>query len=185
MHSEPYKIFKKILNNEKDFLSFNAIDGNIGPFRKYMNSYWDWGPHCLSLCLDLMGKPLSGSLQTSLNHYKNGKNYTIKLKFENGKKANLTFGNSMKEKIRFFQVKLANNKGKLTFNDLANKKVYRSLDLNNKYFKYNNKEPLVSVVEEFIQNIVSGNPNTKSLKLNYEMVYILETLFFNKSAKFV
>ena len=32
------------------------MGGNYGPFRMDVSSLWDWGPHDLSMCLEIIGK---------------------------------------------------------------------------------------------------------------------------------
>ena len=185
IYSEAFKVFKKISENETHLSQFNSFDGNKGPYRKYMNSYWDWGPHSLSLCLSIMGIPVSGDLKKIENCEELGCNYEINLKFKNGSVATLFFGNAMEKKIRSFEVKLFKNKGILVFDDLADKKVYKKIDNNNvEYFKYNVKKPLTSVLNKFSKNIVNNNYDSQSLDLNRAIVYILETLYLNKRAKF-
>ena len=49
-----YKILMENSNNNLEIKSIYTIGGDYGPFRKNISSLWDWGPHDLAMCLDIM-----------------------------------------------------------------------------------------------------------------------------------
>jgi len=51
-----YQALKRILADVREPIRFILTEGmNFGPFRTDVPALWDWGPHDVSLCLDVMG----------------------------------------------------------------------------------------------------------------------------------
>jgi len=82
--------------------------GSWGPFRPDAAVLWDWGPHDVALCLDLMGeKPQSVSARIKeVRHTPDGDGQAIALQltFANGLKADIELSNLLDRKKRFFAV---------------------------------------------------------------------------------
>ena len=78
--------------------------GSWGPFRKDTPPLWDYGPHDLALCLDLMGEEPSSAEAHEDDSRESGEGYgqivTMKLGFPEGGGAALTVGNLMAGKRR-------------------------------------------------------------------------------------
>jgi predicted dehydrogenase len=75
--------------------------GGYGPFRDYP-SLWDWGPHDVSMCLALFGKPPDDVEAVRYNHSP-GVVDVLSLGFGESR-AVLRFGNGMASKVRRFSV---------------------------------------------------------------------------------
>lgn len=185
LYSEAFKVFRNQIKNKKSILKFNSFDGNKGPYRKYINSYWDWGSHSLSLCLKLMGNPISGNLKKLDVNNKDAQNYELNLNFKNNRNAKLIFGNDMKTKIRYFELAFVGQHEKLIFNDVSTHKVFKKInnDIIEKY-EYKQTDALVSVLNRFYTNITEKQCNLRSLELNYYITYILESLLQKNIFKF-
>jgi len=100
--------------------------GNYGPYRPDTPVLWDWGPHDVALCLDLLGampervranvaerRPVEGTV---------GEIIEMSLEFSGGVRAEIRFGNLM-PKRRWFAVHL--EKAVLIYDDLAPAKLTR------------------------------------------------------------
>jgi predicted dehydrogenase len=104
-----------------------SVGGNRGPFRKDASALWDYGPHDLALCLDLLGaSPARISAervasQSTEEGY--GEVVSLSLEFAGGVRAEISAGNLMDEKRRRFAVWL--EKGALVFDDLAEHPLMR------------------------------------------------------------
>lgn len=82
--------------------------GNWGPFRPDAPVLWDWGPHDVAMCLDLMGqmpKSLSARLQESRHTDEgDGQSLALQLIFPNGVRADIELSNLLQKKKRFLAV---------------------------------------------------------------------------------
>ena len=85
-----------------------SAGGNLGPFRKDMSPLWDYGPHDVAMCLDLIGeKPVSVRAERTESSEKtgcSGENLALRLNFPDGVVAETAVGNLMEPKRRFFAV---------------------------------------------------------------------------------
>jgi predicted dehydrogenase len=95
--------------------------GNYGPFREDTTSLWDFGPHDLSLCIDLMGGAplrLAARLEeTRQTPEGRGENYALELEFPGGVRAVIRVGKIFPEKRRRFEAWFEGCA--LVFDDLA------------------------------------------------------------------
>ena len=185
LYSEAFKVFQNKLKSKKLIKKFNSYDGNKGPYRNYMNAAWDWGPHSLSMCISIMGYPISANLKELDHSCQLGQNFKLNLNFKNGSAATLIFGNAMKKKIRYFEVEFVNKNERLVFNDRVTKKIFKKTKHGAiQYYNYDKTDPLVSVLNNFYQNVVEKTFDFSSLKLNYVIVSILESLLLKNTLEF-
>jgi predicted dehydrogenase len=79
--------------------------GNQGPVRPDASVLWDWGPHDVAMCLDLMGeKPTSVSARLCERcqvEGGEGESIALQLTFAGGVKADIELSNMLKKKKRF------------------------------------------------------------------------------------
>ncbi len=101
--------------------------GNRGPFRKDASALWDYGPHDLALCLDLLGaSPARITAERVVSQSTEegyGEVVSLALEFAGGIRAEISAGNLMDEKRRRFAVWF--EKGALVFDDLAGHPLVR------------------------------------------------------------
>jgi predicted dehydrogenase len=77
----------------------------FGPFRSHTNALWDWGPHDVSLCLDLMGKEPTTIAATGIDFPDNhDEHFNLELSFANGCRTWHSFGRLGAQKRRTLQV---------------------------------------------------------------------------------
>jgi predicted dehydrogenase len=127
--------------------------GNWGPFRPDYNALWDYAPHDLSMCLDLLGTlPTKVKLQDE---------YVLTLEFPSDVRATIKVSNRLREKVRRLSIECAS--GKLVFDDLAQKKSTEDM-------------PLRRAVQAFVDGIRGGPRDMFGLKLGVEIVRILASV---------
>ena len=87
---------KYYIAKQKKLNSIIAIAGNYGPFRNDVSPLWDWAPHDIAMCLDIMGEfpsKISAHFSKQEEKNKNQFNVSINLSFKNDKFAVLNVGN--------------------------------------------------------------------------------------------
>ena len=106
-----FRFLKNHISKRLDLISIYTLSGNYGPFRKDVSSLWDWAPHDLSMCLDLIGEmPLKiDSKFTKKSETNNfNSNININLRFKKNIYAELNIGNLMQFKERFLRLDFTN-----------------------------------------------------------------------------
>src|SRR5262245_34852865 len=62
LYHPAYRALKALAPRYGAILGIDAEAGNLGPYRSDVPVLWDWGPHDVALCLDLLGtKPARSS----------------------------------------------------------------------------------------------------------------------------
>lgn len=97
-------------------MSIRSIGGNRGPVRPSVPPLWDYGPHDLSMCLDLAGR-MPSSIKGARRRSGEGEIIDLHLAFPGGTEAHLTFGNGFEAKARNLTV--LRGGVELRFNDLG------------------------------------------------------------------
>ena len=188
-----YRLLKKEIKNTFDIKSINSLGGNNGPFRKDVSSLWDWGPHDLSMCLDIFDEfPLEIRAEYIDKDFRDGiesSNIKIVLNFKNDKYAEIKIGNLMKNKKRMLEInfedftyvfdpikhKKIKKKKNHKFEKISQIKTFDSIDLT--------KSPLENLINEFIDDITSAKIETKDMNLAINVVNILEEIDKNLNSK--
>ena len=141
--------------------SIQCEDGNWGPFRSY-SALWDYGPHSVSLCLDLLrGLPVSVTIQQLESHMIDGGfggSYRIAIGFAHGMQASIRVSNLMQTKTRRFTAVFDTHE--LIFDDLAVDKLVR-LERSTgaiRVIAIEPTSPLSLAVQSFVLGI-QGNPS--------------------------
>ena len=159
-------------------LRVRSIGGNRGPYRKDVNGLWDYGPHDVSMCLDLVGEEpvaVHGEVASLAGPDARGMAVEARLAFPGGARASLTFGNGLKEKRRVFEVQAAN--GALLYDDLAEAKlIERDHRGRGQAVRISPVPPLTRAVLAFCDAIVSGRRQDPSLYLGVAVVETLERI---------
>ena len=101
-----------------------SAGGNHGPFRSYVSSLWDYGPHDLAMAMELMGdKPeiLAAREENLAASPEGAQNFQISTEFRGGVRHEFRVGNFFEAKTRWFAVGLGDEV--VIFNDLAERKL--------------------------------------------------------------
>jgi predicted dehydrogenase len=147
--------------------SIQSEGGNRGPFRPNYNALWDYGPHDIAMCLDLLQKPplrvACKAAETS-----EGGNYELDLQFPADVRASIRVGNLASTKVRRFAAQCENNT--LVFDDLSPDK----LRLDGVPIPVADTLPLAVAIQTFVNGIRHGATERFGLDLAIEVIRALD-----------
>jgi len=159
-------------------LRIRSLGGNRGPIRADVDGLWDYGPHDVSLCLDLVGcepAAVQAHALAGAGDAGGGIGVTARLEFPGDVVAELTFGNGLPEKRRRFEVE--GKDGALLYDDLAEPKlVERDSHGRLNPISVSPTPPLSRAVLAFRDAILSGCREHPSLRLGVSVVETLERI---------
>ena len=152
--------------------------GNAGPFRPDAPVLWDYGPHDVAMCLDLVGEaPIRVSAQRLDRRRVGtavGETVRLVLEFASGATADLTLSNILDRRVRTLSVETGSER--LVFDDAGETKVYREqVDGSGlrEAIPFVAESPLKVVVREFVEAINRGTPTDRDAELATEVVVTL------------
>ena len=160
--------------------SINFIDSkgcNYGPFRKNIPVLWDWGPHDLYMCLDLINDfpKIIDVKKTSLNSREiNGELITVDMEFSKHTKTTSTFGNIHKPKERY--LKIHTDKGIIIFDDCSNNSLILKDKDKDKIYKVNDEPPLNRVIKYFINGLKGKIGRRFGVNLGFDVVNAISNI---------
>ena len=152
--------------------------GSSGPFRSHTPPLWDYGPHDLSMCLDIAHEyPIqvsSSIVHSEINKDRLEEVWKLDLEFSNGVHTTSIVGNGMKRKTR--RIEVIGEKGKLIFDNFDNEKLIMHQDSGNVNIPIpeKNKLPLDIAIETFSNAIAGKQDSRLGLTLGANIVTILE-----------
>jgi predicted dehydrogenase len=147
--------------------SIQSEGGNRGPFRPNYSALWDYGPHDISMCLDLLQKP-PRNVACKASETSEGGNYELDLQFPSDVHASIKVGNLAGTKVRRFTTHCDNNT--LVFDDLSTDK----LRLDGVLIPVVDTPPLAVAVDTFANGIRYGATERFGLDLAVEVVRALD-----------
>ena len=158
-----------------------SVGGNWGPFRRDMTPMWDYAPHDLAMCLDLLGagpsRVAARVLQREYTAEGYGEVVAIDLAFPSGVQAVIEVGNIMTEKHRRFEVRF--DQFVLVYDDLALAKLTvgelgpdGALE-NVSPIHIAATPPIVNQVRSFSDSIAAAQTSDSSLELGVAIVEVL------------
>ena len=123
--SPAFQLLKRLSPSLGRITGIVSAGGRHGPFRSDTPALWDWGPHDVSMILDVTGsEPLRVSgRRTSRTAVEVGgfaENFEIDLEFREGVRARITVGNALAP-VRRFEV--IHEQGTLIYDDLGKRKL--------------------------------------------------------------
>ncbi|MGE4218805.1 MAG: Gfo/Idh/MocA family protein [Alphaproteobacteria bacterium] len=99
-----YRAMRAALLGSGPIRRIDSVGGNRGPFRPACPPLWDYGPHDLSLCLDLAQSPVTGLRARRIDRAAlpegAGEIVELDLGFQSGVRASIRCGNLMHPKTR-------------------------------------------------------------------------------------
>lgn len=166
----------------------DSAGGNRGPFRPDVSALWDYGPHDIALCLDLLGEaPASVGAERRLagdTEEGCGEVLSLRLGFPGGVAAAITIGNLMPQKRRRFAVYFDDSV--LVLDDLAEHKLMMHrfkwmspVDLGDRDLgpglpvPVPADLPLTRVVRTFIDGLRGGSRESFGVGLGVQVVRVL------------
>ena len=149
----------------------HAVMGNHGPYRTDAPVLWDWAPHGVAMCLDLLGTAMpevtAERAETRTVEGIVGEILDLHLRFPGGAEAGIRVGNIMDKTCRFDVVA---DGASLVFDDLAEDKLKvhpgGSVEVPA-------RSPLAVVVEEFAEAIGTGGNDWTGLDLGVAVTRVL------------
>lgn len=159
-----------------------AKAGNRGPYRCDVTAIWDWGPHDIAMCLDLLNsnpkEVIARRLEARRTNRGYSENFFIRLTFPGDVIADIQVGTLM-NKTRQFAIWY--DKFALFFDDLAVYKLtihpsdadFVDLKCSGEAVQISEELPLTNVVKTFMEAITVGARDAYSLNLGVRVVSVL------------
>ncbi len=151
--------------------AIRSSGGNWGPFRAEMPVLWDWGPHDISMCIDLMagmpGTVSASRVRAEQTPQGRGEKLRLGLSFATTR-AEIEIGNIMPARVRRFEVEFAGTT--VVIDDTAEHK----LRCGGRAVPIRGTPPLTAVIDAFVDAIAADSFDTDSLELALQVVETLE-----------
>jgi predicted dehydrogenase len=172
-----YRALRAELHGRR-LLTITAQAGNDGPLRSDASVLWDYGPHDVAMCLDLVGETPTGISATRVEGRQVGDAFgeiiELRLEFPSGTKAELSLSNLLRNRTRYFSVVTGSDQ--LVFDDSGEDRVYREPSRTageRRPIPYAAELPLTVAVREFGEAIVAKRPDEKAIQLAVDVVAVL------------
>lgn len=174
-----YLELKKRLPDLGPVLSIEAAGGNFGPFRADTPVLWDWGPHDVAMCCDLMGgtpRNIEGRrVERRIVDGAVGETIDLALIFDGGIRASIRIGNLMNRKTRYFKVDTTS--GSLVYDgQAADMLIFVPPGGNgdSQPVEIESETPLSNIVRHFVSTIRGGVPRIEDSRFGVEVVRVLD-----------
>jgi predicted dehydrogenase len=172
LFSPAFRSLKDLARRHGSVREIRSEASNHGPYRRDVSVLWDWGPHDVAMCLDLMQEfPASAVCTVQESSARDGgmaESITIALSFPSGVPAQIALSNA-KNKARRFTVRCAD--AELVYDDLGEHK----LCVNGMPMQISAEAPLTVAVREFAAAIASGKKQAGGLDIGVSVVEVLES----------
>lgn len=149
--------------------------GNWGPFRSDVSALWDYAPHDVAMCIELLeATPTRISAKREVHEKTErgfGDRYLINLTFPRNITAEIRTGNLLRPKRRWLEVQ--GDKGALYLDDLADDKLTHRTGKKETALTHDAERPLTTQVREFVSAARFGHADTTSVQLGREVVEVL------------
>jgi predicted dehydrogenase len=162
-----YRELKRLLAELGPIRSIQSEGGNHGPFRPNYNALWDYGPHDIAMCLDLI-QTLPLHVACKASETSEGGNYELDLQFPSDVRASIKVGNLVSTKVRRLTVQCENNI--LVFDDLSTHK----LQLDGAPIPVADTPPLAVAIKLFANGMRHGATEYFGLDLAVEVTRVLD-----------
>ena len=162
-----YLEMKRLSSQLGPIRSIQSEGGNQGPVRPNYTALWDYGPHDLAMCLDLM-KSAPQSVACRASETNRGGTYELDVSFPGHVRAAIKVGNQASAKVRTFTVH--HDEHTLVFDDLSPQK----LRLDGAPTSVSEKLPLAEALETLANGIREGESEHFGLDLAVEVVRTLD-----------
>lgn len=156
--------------------AIDAVAGGHGPFRADTPVLWDWGPHDVAMCLDLMGRRPARAEANVRERRRTpdgaGETVDITLEFEQGIVANIAVGNVLPDKTRRFRVDF--DEGGLIYRDHADMALaFVDKEGREHSIDVSPVPSLTCVLADFAGKIAAGGRDRTGLALGVDVVRVL------------
>ena len=171
LFSPAFRVLKGLVERHGGVREIRSEASNHGPYRRDVSVLWDWGPHDVAMCLDLL-REVPASVVCAAHDKSPGdegvaETVTIALSFPSGVSAEIVLSNRQ-DKRRRFSVRCAD--AEVVYDDLSAQK----LSLDGSPVPVPSELPLTVAVREFAAAILAGAEHPGSLDLGVRVVEVLE-----------
>lgn len=172
-----------------DIYSISLEGCNNGPFRDDISVLWDWGPHHIAMCLDILEREPDNVSAWSLNRLRPSKKLydTVYLKLQFKKNIFAYIFMSWLSPFKKRSMIVTGSKSTLFFDDLAEKKItfYEHIAPKKKFGKLLKSTPKISFpnyfstsslnneLKTFVDSIKSGQTTPTNIKHGVSVTKIL------------
>jgi predicted dehydrogenase len=169
-----WETLKKIAATLGPVRAVRARAGRSSPDGDELGVLWNWGPHDVAMCLDLLGEtPATASmrvLQRRPMPAGTGETIAITLAFSGDVTAEIELSNVLTERVRRFEVTF--DEAVLTFQDYTAPALAR----NGVEVETDPTPPLQRVIEVFAASVASGTADRSDITLGVEVVRVLDRM---------
>lgn len=151
---------------EIQYLELEGCD--FGPIRKDLSALWDWGPHDISMSMEIMGTPISVSAWGKQRDM-----FFLCLRFKNDVCAFIKIG--WLSPIKKRRMTIVGAKSSLVFDDTERQKIaiYQNGVSIDSYPQYRSEKPLLVQITEFIKCIQNKRQPKTDIENGLNVVRIL------------
>lgn len=126
LYHPAYRVLRSELRGKGPF-GIESSAGNDGPYRPDTSVLWDYGPHDVAMCMDLVGETPTHVSARRLNRRAIGaavaETLQLHLEFSTGDKADVSLSNQLRNRTRLLSVRTDSEL--LVFDDAAETRLYR------------------------------------------------------------
>ena len=179
-----YRTLKQVLSDLGPIRAISTIGGNRGPFRPDTSTLWDWAPHDVSICLDLVGQNPDSLTCRRHEQGKNGQgdNFEFSLTFPDQCEAQIFIGNLFERRRR--QITVYTETDTLRFEDESEPFVGRypkadpftELEGTGEKVKFWGNLPLTQALMDFRETIRANDSNSTNLSFGLSVIELIENL---------
>ena len=172
LFSPAFRALKELVGRHGGAREIRSAASNRGPYRRDVSVLWDWGPHDVAMCLDLMQQaPASAVCSVIESSPRDGgmaETVTVALSFPSGVPAEIRLSNAS-DKTRRFLVHCADG-ATVLYDDASAQK----LSLDSRPVPVASDLPLTVAVREFAAAIRARSADLRSADLGVKVVEVLE-----------
>lgn len=179
-----FRALKSALAGAGRIKAISSIGGNWGPFRSDTSTVWDWAPHDIAMCMDLVGHNPDEMTCQRPETGKNGQGQRLEfsMTFPGPCEARINIGNIFQKRRR--QITVYAEAATLRFEDEAEPSVVRypaadpfeDLRGNGETINFSGNPPLTQALLEFCHAIRQNDQSSAQLKLGTDVVALIERL---------
>ena len=172
LFSPAFRALKELVGRHGGAREIRSEASNHGPYRRDVPVLWDWGPHDVAMCLDLMQQaPASAVCSVIESSPRDGgmaETVTVALSFPSGVHAEIRLSNA-KGRTRRFLVRCADG-AEVLYDDASAQK----LSLDSSPVPVAGDLPLTVALREFAAAIRARSADLRSVDLGVKVAEVLE-----------
>lgn len=177
LYHPAYRVLRSELRGKGPF-RIESSAGNDGPHRPDTSVLWDYGPHDVAMCMDLVGEIPTRVSARRLNRRAIGADVAetlqLHLEFSSGDTADVSLSNQLRDRTRFLSIRTGSEL--LVFDDSVETKLYREpvgTSGRREPIPYVAEPPLTVAVREFGEAIVRRHSNVEDTNFATDVVAAL------------